>query len=373
MGATLIALTVGYATESSAYGIVRTGHVQAVRSGKPTEIDRTTLQRAIEATPLRQSLVNIAMSAGRPPGSIPDRRWIAVLRRMGWRDTPSLQNILLALSRGTDERAMMDTLDALLRRGQLFTQTAGVMNAMEGIAGARPEVIRLLARHPSWRHDYLVTAGEIRSEPLALGRFQVLNQLQRRGDHMTRDEVAPLLPVLIRYGRPVEAWKLWYGFAGPIASPLQDGDFRLAANRANVDQISVPFEWDFPIGSGFSVDLYLEGGRPNLAITWDGRGVPVFATQTTSANRGRYSLSVATSDAPAMVADLLVFRLRCGDQSVDFSWDGRRRPGELRFGAINVPCDFPVLEMAGKLQGTSSAHSFSLRRITLSHLSGTPQ
>lgn len=346
---------------------------QAITAARPISAERlAVIDRAIVATPLRQALLNLAVIGG---GHSKDSRWIAVLRRQGWRSSPALQTIMTYLAERNDLPGALDVLDSLLRRGQAFAEGSKAVQTMEMLSDGQPLVVGLLARHPPWRHDYLVMAGDLKTAAAASGRYQVLTALQRRGDRLSRDEVAPLLPVLIRTGQPSAAWALWQTLVGVghTTSPLDDMRFRkLTAVSLNDEEMSVPFEWQITTGQGFSVEPYSDKGGTRLGISWDGRGVPVFASQRTSepVPSSRYRLSVATPDAPAIIASLLEFRLRCDNGSVtSFDIAGPATNGILRYQtATPVTCTFPLFEIAGRLQGTGSAHSIDLSEVMLTRI-----
>jgi hypothetical protein len=343
---------------------------QATKAARPISAERSAvIDMAIVATPLRQALFHLAVIG---EGHSKDSRWIEVLRRQGWRDTPALQTIVTYLAERNDLRGVLDVLDSLLRRRQAFAEGSNAVQTMEMLPDGRPLVVGLLARHPPWRHDYLVMAGDLKTAAAASGRYQVLIALQRRGDRLSRDEVAPLLPVLIRTGQASSAWALWQTLVGVghTTSPLDDMRFRkLNALSLSDEEMSVPFEWKITTGQGFSVEPYSDKGGTMMGISWDGRGVPVFASQQTSETvpASHYKLSIATPDAPAIIASLLEFRLRCDDGSVtSFDTAGPVTNGILRYQtATRVACSFPLFEIAGRLQGTGSAHSIDLSEVRL--------
>ncbi|MGK6353909.1 hypothetical protein ACMGDH_01630 [Sphingomonas sp. DT-207] len=362
----LLLVTVVYVRTSS--------NIAAVASSRVTPQDSPQLHalapvaRAIIARPLRQELVNFAVVYG---GHVSDERWILLLRRLGWRSTEALQTILAHDITKNNLAGALDSLDALLRRRQLFDEGSLALGQMEKLDEGRPYVVRLLARRPPWRRDYLLMAGDLRDPRAALSRYQVLLALRRGGDQLERHEVAPLLPALIRGGNRAEAWHLWQLFdAARVTSPVNDPDFRVITSSLDGDIMSVPFEWHIATGPGFSAVPYLDAGVPRLSLSWDGRGVPVFASQRTSAQPGMYRLNVTTQDSHAIVDRLLAFRLRCDDGSVvDFRLESPSGSPALRYlSEARVPCAFPELQIAARLQASPSSYNVSLDRITLSRL-----
>lgn len=363
VAAGLLTCTIQYMRASSAVAATEAYDATAVRSDR--SLDDGTLARAISARPLRQSLFHAAMIRG---GHGTDPRWLGVLQRLGWRHTPSLQAIMTRMVQVNDVAGTLVVLDALLRRGQLFNESSAALRMMEAIPDGRPYVLRLLQKRPPWRHDYLLMAADLKTRDGAIGRFEILRELRRRGDMLTRDEVAPLVNVLTRAEASDQAWALWQQFVGTKAatSPLNDADFRMAANLAGDEEISVPFEWQIATGHGFSSEPYLDGGKPRLGISWDGRGLPVFASQRTSARPGAYRLAVSTPDTAATVGRLISFRLRCDTGDVtEFRPSGTVNRALVYRVDIPAGCAFPMFEIAGRLQASASSHSVSLDRVAM--------
>lgn len=358
----LLALTTAY-VRMSLGNVAAEGQITAgERAFSPAE--RQQVIRALGVRPLRQSLFLVSTLRD---GHSTDDRWLNVLRRLGWRSSAALRTILIRLIARNDLPGALDVLDALLRRGQMFGETAASIQAIEALPQGRSYVVGLLRRRPSWRHDYLLMTDHIKDETAALGRYDVLLALRRLGS-VDRDEVAPILPVLIRFGHPDGAWQLWRSHVGPgkLSQPLNDPDFRIAINPQNSNEISVPFEWQIATGVGFSTEPYLDSGAPKLGISWDGRGTPVFASQNTSAQPGMYRLDVSTNKTAAEVNRILSFKLRCPDTTfVDFEPAIQRLDVSQYRSKHAITCAFPIFEISGAPQTGSSSNNVDINYVRL--------
>jgi hypothetical protein len=332
---------------------------------------------AVAAEPLGQQVASgvIAARAQTSGDTARALREAALLRELGWRSTSALQNLLWRGGTIRDLPLIMDTLDALLRRQKLLGNIYPVLNLMTVDPAFRTLLTRRLEGRPSWRLYYFQSAGDLRKPDEIDGRYQVMRTLQRRGDRLTRNEIAPILPRLLAAGQGAAAFDLWQAHAGRLAGPLTDPDFAVAARPLPGDALPVPFEWQLGNGNGYYADVSSEGGVNLLGIDWSGRGTPTFVSQVTSARPGRYRLFVSGEAGQAGTAgllDRLGFRLVCpGRKPVEFApvAGGSGRGAPLRLDTVGaVACAFPTLEFYGLVQSGMAPGAMVLRRIQMTRI-----
>ncbi len=320
----------------------------------PTDV----LKRAILAAPLDQPLLNavvVARSAGEKPKDFAQA--MAVLKRMGWRDPSSLQNIIIHALETTDIPTIVDCADALLRQDVLIEQTSALMVLLEGFADTAPTVVARLKQGTPWRYTYLERAGSLTAPDQISGRLNTLTTLMAGGAKVQRQEVGPFVMVLAAAGEVAQARNLWLTHTGQRRDVLLDPDFTAALNQSKLQVMPVPFEWQFGAGLGSVADIAADGLSGNrVSIQWDGRGVPVFVSQQTGAGEDRYQLFVRVEGEAAEFARRIGFRLRCGEGAVAFE-DPVALPGNIM--SLTLPrqnvCDYPVLEVFGKVQDVRRA------------------
>ncbi len=337
---------------------------QSGEAGKPAALDKHRLRTAIAAMPLDQRLLNVAMVQDvERHGKERTAAWLAVLARLGWRDTSSVQNMLYAAALATDLPRILDLGDALLRRRRLTDQMIPVLSAVEGDAALRGMFVQRLVERPSWRGLYLTTVGHLQSRDQLIARFDTLRLLQQRGARLDQAEVVPSIAAMDRAGLSPYGFALWQSIRPETTRPLDDADFRLASRSYATGYDPVPYQWQMMTGQGFSADASRNGDQSSLTINWDGRGVPVFAQQKTSAVPGRYILDVAIE--PEDVADLtaIQFKLVCDDKAVVFQTSPSRPTHYVTTDMVG--CSFPILQIAGEVQAGAVAHQLTINRIVM--------
>ena len=335
-----------------------------------TTPSRTTIERAIAADPLDQSLVNTAMmQLGRPsPTQLPSPAWFVTLSQYGWRSTAALQNLIYYHATRQEIGPILDVADALFRREKLPEQATAVFTLAESDPRLRTDVVRRLRAHPSWRRRFLLGSNILTNPAVIEGRYQTLRALQRSGDPLPEQEMTALLPVLIRVDRAPDAFALWSYGRTDHTRPLNDPYFLQAAATAGQDDTAKPFNWRFYAGDNF--DVTTNGrGSPGIKIHWEGKGVPVFAAQQTSGPSGGYRLQVSFNESDIMHAKVLGYRMMCGAVRVDFSYVGSPDPSHTDWRTIrSVPCAFPKLEIFGSLADRRQDITTSINSITLHHI-----
>ena len=339
----------------------------ATPAGAIDALSDATIRTAFAAAPLEQRTVNIAMvreARTRPPGQDRTLAWLPVLKRLGWRDTPSLQNLLYAATLTQDLPGVLDASDALLRRQKLTDQIIPVMALVEASPRLQGAFAARLAGNPSWRHVYFISTGPIGTKKQLLARFALIRRLRRDGVRLDPGDITPSIALLDQHDLSAYGLALWHDLRPQATRPLDDVDFRLASRSYQSGFDPVPYQWQMMTGDGFTADALDDGGHARLSIDWNGRGVPVFAQQRTSAAPGRYALAVGVS--PDDVADLaaIAFRLTCGNTAVTFEPVGPKR----YITAAAVPCAYPMLQIAGDVQTSATPHQLAISRILLTPL-----
>ncbi|MFS0774416.1 hypothetical protein [Sphingomonas sp. 1P08PE] len=373
LAASLLPVTGYYVTTAPKLDVLRRGattHLLAMGRKRP---DAQTAQLAeaipaIAADPLNQQAVSGVIAARLQVGGDTKLalQQAALLRQLGWRSTSALQNLLWRGGSTRDLPLIMDTLDALLRRQKLLDTIYPLLNLMTVDPDFRILLTRRLTGRPSWRYYYFLSATNLKDPAEINGRFAVMRAVQRSGDRLTRNEIAPILPRLLGIGRGAQALALWRTHAGALTSPLADPDFAVAARPLPDDALPISFEWQLANGSGYYADASRDAQGNFLSIDWSGRGTPVFVSQVTSATPGRYRLLVTGDTNLSKLTDRLGFRLTCPDgRSVAFTPQGAagRQLRLLADGVIS--CAFPTLELHGLVQSGMAPGSMTLRSIQM--------
>lgn len=331
-------------------------------------IDAGQIRQAVRAEPIDQAVVNAAMvsSLARSPSSDP-KPWLRVVASLGWRNITAQQNIIAAAIQRDDVPSIVNSADALLRVGTLFGEASAVMNLAEAYPETWPRVITLLKSNVSWRHDYLGQANSSMLPAVLDGRIRTIAALQRAGDRPDRQQVRPLVAALAATGRLGEADSIWRDYTGDRGNALYDVRFERAL--AQIDQPLTPlsFDWSLNLDAGYTTDIAANGlGGSVLTVRWDGRGVPVFFSQQTSAAPGHQVLRVRVDGDTQMFGERIGFRLRCGGSVVEF--EPARRPGSVDLTLVtaqSVACSFPGLEAYGRVGKSVRSFDGALTAISM--------
>jgi hypothetical protein len=349
---TYIWLGAAVATVASVRNQFRLPQSATGRALRP-QVSDTIIDRALQAAPTSQSIYNahVVARAAETPGS-DLRAPLALLRKLGWRDPTSVQNIISNALVTSDLSDIAQAGDALLRQDALVDEATQLMVLLEAFPDTWAGVATRLAQNVPWRYRFLEKAGSLSSPDQLDGRLKTLSALQARGDRLKRQEVAPFVTLMADNGRIAEARKLWLGHVGGKSAILFDSDFELALKQSVLLIPTTPFEWSFQNGVGYVADVAsngLQGAR--ISIQWDGRSVPLFLLQRTGAGPGRYRLHVRVEGEPLEFDRRIGFRLRCDAKTVAFD-DASVGAGSVLVlttpGAVD--CNFPVLDVFGKLQ-----------------------
>lgn len=369
--AAVLLLVAGYAAVASVavktVSIARSGALLAnVREDVPPKLGKLsgrTVRAAIAAMPLDQGIANVAMMRDARRGGAHTTAWLATLSRMGWRDTAALQNLLFAAANAGELTSILDLGDALLRRRQLMDELLPIVSTLESDQALRVMLANRLAGNPSWRGAYFSTTAQLKDQAQLVARHDFIQLMLQRGRALDPNEVIPNIVALDRAELPRHAFALWQRIQPDVTRPLDDTRFLSASRSYDSGRQLVPYQWQTMAGEGFSADASRDGERTALRIDWNGRGVPVFAQQRTSAMPGMYALDLAVPPAERAQLSGLAFRLMCDGKVVALRPDAD--PSRY-VTAASVPCAYPVLQIAGGLQSSAAeARQVTIERIVM--------
>lgn len=346
----------------------------ATATGSPDPARDAANVAALAESPLSQSTLNAllverARAAGRPM----TKAEATLLMRLGWRDEVSLRNVGEVYADGSNLPLLLDVFDALLRRASRSGEpVTAVLAFMETKPLFQAALVRKLAQDPPWRSLFLrLTANQLDNRDAAFDRLRTYQALAHTKRPPGDIEVAALLPPLHAQGFGSEAFALWQGVrrrAGqpPLSRPLADPDFGRAAHLQNGRDIATVYDWTIEHGDGFGVGF--GSNSAGLMIEWDGRGIPVFARQRTSALPGTYRLMVET-EADAEGEDAIGFRLICPEGGVELTPGAMTERTRLYRTEAPVACAFPMFEIYGRPQNRPRDVRAILNRVMLSPIS----
>lgn len=340
------------------------GDLRSKQAARLDMLSDPTVRRAIAAEPMDGAIVNVAMARDvRQHGNGRTENWLAILARLGWRDTPSLQNRLYAVASAGNMDRVLDISDALMRRQKLLDQVILVLSMAEADPVLHGPLIDRLAENPPWRAAYLSAVAHLKERSQLIARFDLLRQLRRRHVRLDKDEVIPSILALDRADLPQYGFALWQRIQPGVARPLDDPDFARAGRSDQDGHNPVPYEWQTMSGEGFSAAAVRDGAQTTLSIDWNGRGVPLFAQQRTSATPGFYALDVQAPAEEKADLSALVFRLVCDSTTSTFA----PVAGDITHLRTITPvaCSYPVLQIAGDIQPSPMAHLVTINRLFL--------
>ena len=342
-----------------------------VSAGRAAQVLTGDLANAFSKDPLNQNLVNAGLALNSPGLTSENRaQWIAVIGKMGWRSTAALQTLVDDAMKKQDLRSITVVADALLRRQKFFEETVSLMNLLEAQPATWAGVYTRLKNRAPWRADYLQLAGSIKNPEVIDGRIKTLMMLQNSGDPLTRQELAPSIAVIIGAGRLKEAAQIWRVNAGASRSAIHDANFSIAVGPGANAETSFPFEWQFFSGAGFSAYPSEDGlNGASVAIQWDGRGVPVFMHQLTSATSGHYQFSFNVEGDAQKFATKIGVRFRCGNEVIRLRNTVKPNSQVVTAETITpVKCQFPWVDIFGQVQDRSAAVDLAFNRVMLKRI-----
>jgi len=219
-------------------------------------------------------------------------------------------------------------------------------------------LVERLAPVPELRLSYLPNTDILR-EPIQLSaRYQLIDSLQRAGIELSWAELANNIRALAAAKDYDRAFALFTMARPGTSRPLADTGFLQATTDKAANADPVAFEWQTMTGEGYNASTYMQDGDALLEIRWNGRGVPVFVRQRSTAEPGSYALQIDGTAAQLRPLSAFSFRLVCEEAAIPF----RRIESEAGLASFvtarPVPCSYPLFEVVGAVQ--SSRETFDL-------------
>lgn len=347
----------GHTLATSGYPLVPVA-TELLPPGNPPQPERpplTTTQRdavrkALWREPLDQKLGNLIyvdkVQSGVP--TLQSAAQAVLLARTGWRYTPAQQNLLMRAAFDGRFDQVVDRADSLLRRQKLTPLATTMLATMEAIPQVRGLVIAKLQGKPMWRLPYLAAINPQTPPAVIDARAATLRVLLRDRGAVDREEIAPLIGAMVATGKASQAHALWrtYDSGTGRANILADTNFRLAAALNAAGRTPVAFEWSFFQGLGYAASPAGDG----VTLSWDGRGGPLFMTQTVALRAGaRYVLRIAGTGDVDAIRRALAPTIICGAVTVRFDPVAGGSLVGYRSEAIPADCAIGVLSIVGNL------------------------
>lgn len=343
----------------------------AIPKGRPDEARKRAIVTALAINPLSQSTLNALLvertrQAGRPM----TKDDADLLLQLGWRSEVSLRNVSEVYADGSDLSKLLNVFDALLRRSTRSGEPViAVLTFMETEPAFQAALVNKLAQDPPWRSLFLrLTVNQLNSRQAALDRLRTYRALARTKRPPTDIETAAVLPALHSQDFGDEAFDLLQDLhrrrGQPLLMrPLSDSNFARAARLQDDQGIMTVYDWTLEHGDGFGVGFGSDS--KGLMIEWDGRGIPVFTRQRSSALPGTYHLAV-TTEADAEGEDTIGYRLVCPKGVVELRPEAMSGRTRLYRADGRLGCGFPMFEIFGRPQNRPRDVRVLLNRMTLS-------
>lgn len=316
------------------------------------EAARALGRQSLVADPLRHGALVLLSDIAARGGE--RERSIALMRLAGsrsFRDVVSQSRLIdIEISEG-DYFGAVARADALMRAGgkfralvREFLTTAAMDN--RGYSA----LSEFLAGSPPWRQSIFQSLGAYGQADSGL---RLLSELAEKKGALQPGDLAPVLQLLVRQNRTVDAYLAWIGFSSDKkrakAGLLFDGSF-------TEEPSDIPFEWNLhevPKGSIGFLAGSSSGGERMLRVEFVGEREPKLAAyQMLALSAGRYRLSVQAMSDGLRVAHGVVWRISCPDGPLAETEPVR---GSTAWREISVDfempadrCEFPMLRLALK-------------------------
>ena len=333
------------------------------------------LRRLLARQPLDQAKLNLLFATEAKGDLAAARRqsFTKTLNELGWRDTPTQQNLIVEAARTNDPNAAILHIDALLRRGKLTDDILPVLLQIEAVPQATALLAGRLEKHPHWRVKYLHFIAKAQNPTSVAARVRLLNRMLDDGDQLSHAELKPSLDAMVRQGLRKEALGIAMRANGSRANGelLYDPDFsKFVALPARDRENPLPFEWDARSQPGASAQIVGQGQSGQLRVRWNGNGAPIVARTMTLVQADQVpDLKVAVDSLDAASSlDEFRFELICrGQRPVTFRMgDGRISNNVATYRADGpAPCDYPDLVMRGYPQGRNASAEITIEALRL--------
>lgn len=321
-------------------------------------------KRALARQPLDQPLLN-AVYANEVRGGLDESRrraYVSALRRLGWRDTATQQNLLFEAARSNNLEAALDHMDALLRRDKLADQIMPLLAQLEVDPAGTRLMAERMAQMPVWRERYFRFAEPLSNPEILDARLRLFEYMAEQDIPVSRVEMRATLFALFSAGRKDAIADIVRAElpAEKQAQLLYDPDFdQWLGEPAETRWATGPQDWLLTNRSGVSTQIVTEEWGSRLVLRWNGRGAPIIARTLTFLAEGQQpELEVSLSAGSQLRGlDSLRFTLICrGVREVIFvrkAAGSAAGPGIDRRTAYyeaegGAPCDYPGLYIGGR-------------------------
>jgi hypothetical protein len=317
-------------------------------------------------SPLEPAALNIlyAVAARRDRAAAAPQRQL--LGQLGWRNTAAQQNLIDAAARDSDLVSVLDRVEGLMRREKLTKNLDPFLMALEQYPPTQTMLVERLIPNDRMRNNFLIRSGLLQSSNALTARAATMNALIDRGVRINRYELTPVIGALLGHNQGPIAYALWSHSIGrkPSAELIYDPGFRLTQRTDIRRDVSLPFEWQFAHGLGYSSTLDANNA---LAIRWSGEGVPQFVSQTISIPadvRGVLLRVIPITGSEAAVSQQLQFSLHCASSVADLRLIKQTDQG-IFFAGLRPNCPVPTLTVSGKVQDVEGSVRAKIRAISM--------
>jgi tetratricopeptide (TPR) repeat protein len=248
---------------------------------------------------------------------------------LGWRDAPTQLWLVQAFLQQKDYDTAAQRMDAVLRLNPPNFDLYGTLDQLIGDpAFARAMAGRLLL-NPDWRTYYLGYVSNLNG-PALLARAHLLSLLSGSAMPPSREEVLPILSVLIRDDKAPLARMLWTRSQRTDSKGIFDPGFTNAGTTG-----MAPFEWSILPVPGATLTREQQGAANIVHVTTDGAASGILLRQATALPPGPHRLSFAGTIPPA-AHHAFGWSVRCRSGRILLNTTGLAGPSAYRF---DVPQD----------------------------------
>lgn len=264
--------------------------------------------------------------------------------RLGWRDLPSQLWLADALLRAGNYPIAMQRLDGFAIQDQNPARLAGIFDPIARDPDMRASLVATLTHRPAWRTNYLRHLPDEQGLP---GRLAVLQALAESPAPPNRQELVPLVHLLLLQGRGTAARAVWaFGAEGRATAGHLVFDAGFEQPPVQTEEL-VAFDWDLRASAdGLAErDAAPGGGGQALHAHADSGAGGVLARQTVLLAPGPHVVTVAARGGAASL-DALRWSIDCAVR------DGSVETAPIAAGAghvgvaAQVAADCPIQQLA---------------------------
>ena len=338
-------------------------------------------KRALSRQPLDQALLNAVFVSDVRNGTTDLQRqaYVNALARMGWRHTPTQQNLLFEAAQRNDLQSALDHMDALLRRNQLDEQIMLLLSQLEADSVGRKLMAERLASDPGWRTRYFEFADPLANPEILEARLLLFDFMATKDMPVDPIEKRATAAALFNAGRREDVANLARGLMSADRQDrlLFDPEFdQWLGYNINRRWETMPQDWRLTNRPGVTSQIVSEEWSSRLVLRWDGRGAPVMARTMTFLKQGeKPRLEVSLSAGSELRGlDSLRFSLICtGIREVVFvrrpGWSAEHPGMDRRISVYEAEdasaCNYPELFIGGRPQIGDRGANLSIDSIEL--------